>query len=182
MNVLQLLSSYNSGAGIQKEATMRPRSNRRGGSAIQCTSTAPFTCAGHANVHQPYAPFSFSSLSPLVLQSMQWVVTGLAISLFSDMGPPQTSQMPKAPSSIRSIASRIFKINFRSLSRMRNSKFLSDSREALSLGSGKVSFALVISMTVFSAPFNRSLIFWVSICLKNSSFSGFIIVFFHHMT
>jgi len=70
------------------------------------------------------------------LQSMHRVVTGLATSLFSEMGPPQTSQLPKVPSSSRLIASFILAISFRSRSRILSSKFRSDSREARSLGSG----------------------------------------------
>ena len=60
-----------------------------------------------------YSPLSFSIFSCFILQSMQRVVTGLAISLFSEIGPPQTSQMPKTPSSIRLMASCIFMISFR---------------------------------------------------------------------
>src|SRR3990170_2997462 len=91
---------------------------------------------GNHPPRQHYPPFNFSSFSSLVLQSMQKVVTGLAINLFSDMEPPQASQMPKVRSSIRWIASRIFKTSSPPRSRMRSSNFLPDSREALSLGSG----------------------------------------------
>ncbi len=41
-----------------------------------------------------YSPLSFSIFSCLVLHSMQEVVTGLAINLFSEMGPPHDSHIP----------------------------------------------------------------------------------------
>ena len=48
-----------------------------------------------------YSPRCFSIFSSFVLQSMHCVVTGRAWRRFSEIGPPQVSQMPKVPSSIR---------------------------------------------------------------------------------
>src|SRR3990170_4050265 len=61
-------------------------------------------------------------------------------------------------------------MSFLSLSLTRNKKFLSVSRDALSVGSGKVSsFALLITVTVFPASASSSSSFVLSRFLKNSN-------------
>ena len=113
-----------------------------------------------------YNPFNLSSLSWFFLHSIHSVVTGRTFNLCSDISSWQISHIPKVPFSILSRASFIFPISFLSRSRIRKVKFLSDSRVALSAGSGRFSITPLIPLTVLLA----SLVELVSLVEWNDTF------------
>lgn len=122
-----------------------------------------------------YRPFNFSSTSCLFLQSIHKVVTGRAFRRCSDMSSPHSSQIPYVPLANLSRASFIFTMSLLSLSLILSVKFRSDSREALSVGSGKLSPWPVIPLTVLFASLKSSSNLWFRNFLKYSFFFSFII-------
>jgi hypothetical protein len=69
------------------------------------------------------SPSAFSFASSLSLQSMHWVVTGLAFRRWKEISSPQVSQIPNVPFSILSSAFLIFLMSLCSRSRILSSKF-----------------------------------------------------------
>ena len=115
-------------------------------------------------------PLSLSSFSCFFLQLMHKVVTGRAFKRFSEISSPHASQMPYVSFSSLSMASLIFPINLLSLSRIRSSKFLSDSKDARSVGSGKFCLRSVMPLTVLLASVKSSFSHCVRCFLKYSFF------------